>query len=70
MAPWETRHVRPTTYGPRVRLIIARCEVRYSGRLEALLPEVVRLLVFKGDGSVLIHSDSGGYKPHNWRLIK
>jgi endonuclease len=49
-----------------VRLIIARCEVRYSGRLEALLPEAVRLLVFKGDGSVLVHSDSGGYKPQNW----
>jgi endonuclease len=49
-----------------VRLIVARCEVRYSGRLEALLPEAVRLLVFKGDGSVLVHSDSGGYKPQNW----
>jgi endonuclease len=49
-----------------MRLIVARCEVRYSGRLEALLPEAVRLLVFKGDGSVLVHSDSGGYKPQNW----
>jgi RecB family endonuclease NucS len=49
-----------------VRLLVARCEVRYSGRLHALLPEAVRLLVFKGDGSVLVHSDSGGYKPQNW----
>jgi RecB family endonuclease NucS len=53
-----------------MRLIVARCEVRYSGRLEALLPEAVRLLVFKGYGSVLVHSDSGGYKPQNWRFIK
>jgi len=52
-----------------VRLLVARCEVRYSGRLHALLPEAVRLLMFKGDGSVLVHSDSGGYKPQNWRLI-
>ena len=49
-----------------MRLLVARCEVRYSGRLQALLPEAVRLLMFKGDGSVLVHSDSGGYKPQNW----
>ena len=49
-----------------MRLLVARCEVRYSGRLHALLPEAVRLLMFKGDGSVLVHSDSGGYKPQNW----
>jgi endonuclease len=49
-----------------VRLLVARCEVRYTGRLTALLPEATRLLVFKSDGSVLVHSDSGGYKPLNW----
>ena len=26
----------------------------------------VRLLVFKADGSVLVHADSGGFKPLNW----
>jgi endonuclease len=49
-----------------VRLIVARCEVRYSGRLSALLPEALRLLVIKTDGSVMVHSDAGGYKPENW----
>jgi RecB family endonuclease NucS len=49
-----------------VRLVIARCEVRYSGRLTATLPEALRLLVFKADGSVMVHSDAGGYKPQNW----
>jgi RecB family endonuclease NucS len=49
-----------------VRLVIARCEVRYTGRLTATLPEAVRLLVFKSDGSVMVHADSGGYKPQNW----
>jgi hypothetical protein len=49
-----------------VRLIVARCEVRYSGRLSALLPEALRLLVIKADGSVMVHSDAGGYKPENW----
>jgi RecB family endonuclease NucS len=49
-----------------VRLIIARCEVRYSGRLTALLPEALRLIMVKADGSVLIHADAGGYKPLNW----
>jgi RecB family endonuclease NucS len=62
------RRERPVAGVPSpepMRLIVARCEVRYSGRLEALLPEAVRLLVFKGDGSVLVPSDSGGYKPQN-----
>jgi RecB family endonuclease NucS len=49
-----------------VRLVVARCEVSYTGRLNAFLPEAVRLLVFKADGSVLVHADSGGYKPLNW----
>jgi RecB family endonuclease NucS len=49
-----------------MRLIVARCEVRYSGRLDALLPEAVRLIMIKADGSVLIHADAGGYKPLNW----
>jgi endonuclease len=49
-----------------VRLIVARCEVRYSGRLNAVLPEALRLLVLKTDGSVMVHSDAGGYKPENW----
>jgi RecB family endonuclease NucS len=51
---------------PRVRLIVARCEVRYSGRLSAVLPEALRLLVLKADGSVLVHADTGGFKPLNW----
>src|SRR5438876_7864853 len=49
-----------------VRLIVARCEVTYSGRVTAVLPEAVRLLILKGDGSVLVHDDAGGYKPLNW----
>jgi endonuclease len=49
-----------------VRLIVARCEVTYTGRLSALLPESTRLLIFKDDGSVLVHADAGGYKPLNW----
>jgi endonuclease len=49
-----------------VRLLVARCEVRYTGRLNAVLPEAVRLLILKDDGSVLVHDDAGGYKPLNW----
>jgi RecB family endonuclease NucS len=49
-----------------VRLIVARCEVRYSGRLSAVLPEALRLLMIKSDGSVMVHADTGGYKPQNW----
>ena len=49
-----------------MRLVVARCEVHYTGRLTAVLPDAVRLLVFKADGSVLVHDDAGGYKPLNW----
>ena len=49
-----------------MRLLVARCEVRYSGRLNAVLPEAVRLLILKADGSVLVHDDAGGFKPLNW----
>ena len=49
-----------------MRLIVARCEVRYSGRLHAVLPEALRLLMIKSDGSVMVHADTGGYKPQNW----
>jgi RecB family endonuclease NucS len=49
-----------------VRLIVARCEVSYTGRLTAFLPESTRLVMLKADGSVLVHADAGGYKPLNW----
>jgi RecB family endonuclease NucS len=49
-----------------MRLIVARCSVTYTGRLDAYLPEALRLLMFKADGSVLVHADAGGYKPLNW----
>jgi hypothetical protein len=49
-----------------VRLVIARCSVDYGGRLTAHLPEALRLLIVKADGSVLVHSDGGSYKPLNW----
>src|SRR5919202_3797388 len=49
-----------------MRLVVARCEVVYTGRLNAVLPESTRLLMLKVDGSVLVHADTGGYKPLNW----
>ena len=49
-----------------MRIVVAACTVDYAGRLSASLPEARRLLVVKADGSVLVHADSGGYKPLNW----
>jgi RecB family endonuclease NucS len=49
-----------------MRLVVASCSARYSGRLNAHLPLATRLLVVKSDGSVLLHSDGGSYKPLNW----
>jgi endonuclease len=49
-----------------VRLVVARCQVDYAGRLTAHLPMATRVLMIKADGSVLVHSDGGSYKPLNW----
>lgn len=49
-----------------MRLIVARCSATYSGRLDTVLPEALRLIMVKADGSVLLHADAGGYKPLNW----
>ncbi|GAB3259966.1 endonuclease NucS [Alteromonas gracilis] len=50
----------------RVRIVVARCQVDYAGRLSAHLPMATRVLMLKSDGSVLVHSDGGSYKPLNW----
>ena len=49
-----------------MRVVIARCSVDYAGRLKAHLPLATRLLIHKSDGSLLVHSDGGSYKPLNW----
>src|SRR4029453_17940775 len=49
-----------------LRIVIARCQVDYAGRLAAHLPLATRLIMVKNDGSVLTHSDGGSYKPLNW----
>ena len=64
-----SRPARPAgdpRYSSPVRRVIARCSVDYVGRLTAHLPSAVRLLIVKADGSVLVHSDGGSYKPLNW----
>ncbi|GGU16477.1 endonuclease NucS [Nocardioides albus] len=49
-----------------MRLVVATCQVDYAGRLTAHLPMATRVLMLKADGSVLVHSDGGSYKPLNW----
>ena len=46
-----------------MRLVIARCQVDYAGRLTAHLPMATRLIMIKADGSVSIHADDRAYKP-------
>ena len=48
-----------------MRLVIARCQVDYAGRLTAHLPMATRLILLKADGSVSIHADDRAYKPLN-----
>jgi RecB family endonuclease NucS len=51
-----------------MRLMVARCTIDYSGRLETHLAEATRLLMFKADGTFMVWSDHGSQsvKPLNW----
>ena len=49
-----------------MRLLVARCSVSYEGRLGATLAPGVRLVLWKADGSIAVHSDAKAYKPLNW----
>lgn len=49
-----------------MRIVVARCQVDYAGRLTAHLPMATRVIMVKADGSVLVHADGGSYKPLNW----
>ncbi len=64
------RLIRPDRYLCAVRLIVARCEVSYVGRLSTVLPEAVRLLMLKADGTFMVWADGGGsnVKPLNWMV--
>lgn len=60
-----TRRFKHSDNG-RVRLVVARCQVDYAGKLTAHLPMAVRLILVKADGSVSVHADDRAYKPLNW----
>ena len=51
-----------------MRLLVVRCTATYTGRLTTHLPEGVRLLMIKEDGTFMVWSDGGGssVKPLNW----
>lgn len=51
-----------------MRIIVADCSAEYTGRLNATLPQAKRVLLIKADGSVLIFSELGAYKPLNWMV--
>ena len=62
----ETRAPAEAERRRTVRLVIARCSVDYSGRLDAHLPQATRLIMAKADGCVAIDADGGAQKPLNW----
>ncbi len=51
-----------------MRLIVARCEVSYIGRTTTVLPEAIRLLMLKADGTFMVWADGGSpnVRPLNW----
>lgn len=71
---WKCRKSRPdrpvrcagAPEAAPLRLIVARCEVIYGGRVSSVLPMALRVIMLKADGSIMVHSDAGGFKPQNW----
>ena len=51
-----------------MRLVIARCTIDYTGRVTAHLPEAVRLIMVKADGTLAVHSDGNASKPLDWMV--
>ena len=56
------RGVCAGVYVAAVRLIVARCSVEYSGRLSTRLPEALRLLMVKSDGTFMVWADNGAIR--------
>lgn len=52
--------------GKRLVQVAARCSIEYHGRAESTLPSGARLLLFKPDGTLLVHT-STKLKPVNWQ---
>ena len=52
--------------GSKLVQVAARCRIDYQGRAESRLPSGERLLLFKPDGTLLVHT-STKLKPVNWQ---
>lgn len=52
--------------GARLVQVAARCAIDYQGRAESKLPLGARLLLFKPDGTLVVHT-STKLKPVNWQ---
>lgn len=52
--------------GTKLVQVAARCVIDYSGRAESRLPSGERLIMFKPDGTLLVHT-STKLKPVNWQ---
>ncbi len=50
----------------RTLIVAGECNVHYKGRAQSTLETGERLLIIKGDGSVLVHRPVG-YEPVNWQ---
>jgi RecB family endonuclease NucS len=63
----EAATVIEKAFAQRRTLIVAgKCSVDYSGRANSTLKAGERLLIIKGDGSLLVHRPVG-YEPVNWQ---
>jgi len=58
--------VRKALSERRVVVIVGNCWVDYRGRASSKLEPGERIILIKGDGSVLVHRPSG-YEPVNWQ---
>jgi RecB family endonuclease NucS len=58
--------VEKALYQRQTLVIGGKCQVHYIGRAKSTLEPGERLLIIKGDGSLLVHRPTG-YEPVNWQ---
>lgn len=63
---WLREEVAGSVSRKRTVLVVGACRVRYKGRAESRLGLGERIVLIKGDGTLLIHNPHG-IKPVNWQ---
>jgi endonuclease len=63
---WLDAQLQGSVVRGRTILVVGSCRIQYKGRAESVLGHGDRVVLVKGDGTLLVHNPSG-VKPVNWQ---